>query len=93
MRFGSNSELGKSYVEYYPILTGKEFSLKLEYKMHTSCASCLMYDSEMWPLKVEYEVKLDRIHTSILRCMVLHGNTDENMLRLENCCDFSQPLC
>ena len=39
-----------------PILTGKGFSLKLKDKVYATCVrSCLVHDSETWPMKVEHK--------------------------------------
>ena len=54
----------KKFCDYLPvpILTGKGFSLKLKGKVYdTRVRSCLMHGSETWPMKVEHELKLNRI--------------------------------
>jgi len=59
----------KKFREYLTILTGKEFSLKLKGKLYVTCVSCLMHGSETWPMKVEHELKLNRIEMSVIRWM------------------------
>ena len=60
----------KKFCEYLPILTGKEFSLKLKGKVYATCVrSCLMHGSETWPMKVEHELELNRTEMSMIRWM------------------------
>ena len=57
----------KKFHEYLPILTGKGFLLKLKGKVYTTCVrSCL---SETWPMKVEYELKMNCTEMSMFRWM------------------------
>jgi len=56
--------------EYLPILTGKGFSLKLKGKVYAICVrSCLMHGNEIWPMKVEHELKLNHTAMSMSRWM------------------------
>jgi len=60
----------KTFREYLPILTGKGFLLKLKGKLYATCVrSCLMHGSETWPMKVEYELKLNHTEMSMIRWM------------------------
>ena len=60
----------KKFCEYLPIPTGKEFSLKLKGKVYATCVrSCLMHDSETWPMTVEHELKMNRTEMSTIRWM------------------------
>ena len=55
----------KKFCEYLPILTGKEFSLRLKGKVYATCVrSCLMHGSETWPMKVQHELKMN--HTKLV---------------------------
>jgi len=58
------------FCKYLPILTGKEFSLKLKGMVYATCLkSCLMHGSESWPMKVEHELKMNRTEMSMMRWM------------------------
>ena len=60
----------KKFCEYLPILTGKGFSLKLKGKVYATCVrSCLMLGSDIWPIKVEHELKMNRTEMSMIRWM------------------------
>jgi len=60
----------KKFREYLAILTGKGFSLKLKGKVYATCVrSCLMHGSEIWPMKVEHELKMNRTEMSMIRWM------------------------
>ena len=60
----------KKIREYLPILTGKGFSLKLKGKVYaTYVRSCLVHDSETWPMKVEHVLKTNRTEMSMIRWM------------------------
>ena len=60
----------KKFREYLPILTGKGFSLKLKGKVYATCVrSCLMHGSEIWPMKVEHELKMNRTEMNMIRWM------------------------
>ena len=60
----------KKFREYLPILTGKGFSLKLKGKVYATCVrSCLMHGSEIWPMKVEHKLKMNRTEMSMIRWM------------------------
>ena len=54
---------------YFPVLTGKGFSLKLKIEIYAGCIrrSCLTYGGDTRPVKVEHEVNLDRNEMSVLR--------------------------
>jgi len=59
----------KKFCENLPILTGKGFSL-LKGKVYATCVrSCLMHGSEIWPMKVEHELKMNCTEMSMIRCM------------------------
>jgi len=53
----------KKFHEYLPIL--------MQCKLYATCVrSCLMYGSEIWPMKVEHELKLTRTEMSMIRWIV-----------------------
>ena len=58
----------KKFREYLPILTGKEFLLKLKGKVYATCVrSCLMHGSETWLIKVEHDSKMNCTEMSMIR--------------------------
>jgi len=58
----------KKFREYLPIVTRKEFSLKLKGMVYATCVrSCLIHGSETWPMKVEHELKLNRPEMTMIR--------------------------
>jgi len=62
----------KKFSEYLPILTGKGYSLKLKRQEGTRylCEELSgVYGNETWPMKVEHELKLNRIAMTMIRWM------------------------
>jgi len=57
--------------EYLPIITGKGFSLKLKGKVIEGIRYLReeLSHSEIWPMKVEHELKLNRTEMSMIRWM------------------------
>jgi hypothetical protein len=60
----------KKFRELAPILTFKGASLKIKGKVYESCVrSCMVYGSEVWPMKKEHEAVLERTEMRMIRWM------------------------